>query len=103
MSAESIVLLFDEIADHMVTARAVLGQTPRWQVTSAGVPRGYSVLVEIDGEVAVDVFGRELGEAHTRALHAFRAWVSQTRAEIENALVVSIAEARAERASGGSR
>jgi len=92
--SEPIVLLHDEVADHMATYPR--GKAPRWRIVTADVVRGYSVVVEIGGEVAVSAFGRSLADAHRRAWLDLQKWRSQT----EGALVAALEASIEKRAAG---
>jgi hypothetical protein len=104
MATDAIANLYDEVLDYAAErAMRNRGTSPKWSVLIEDRPRGYGIMITFDAELVVDVFSRDLEQCARRALTAFDGWRSQQADEIEHALVVSIAEARAERAAGLQR
>lgn len=100
MATESVCELFDEVAEYVASCRP---RQPPWCIQTDSVGRLYVVTVTIDGVDVLDVSARDLGEAHRKALVAWRAWESQTEPYLVEALTTSIEAAQAERAAGVPR
>ena len=99
LAIESIALLTDEVVDWIAAQK----KQPSWEIRTSSRGRLYEVTVEVADEPVVDVSARDLGQAHRKALDAWRAWSSQTESYLVEALEVSIETVRAENAAGVAR
>lgn len=94
---DPIASLYDSVLDFASERFMRVGKTVHWKVCLEDVPRGFSVVVVIDGETVVQHNSRSLARTAQEGYRMFEAWRADQPDEIARALEVSVETAQVEK------